>query len=75
MPYYVFRLAPNQQPQLIESFAKFQDAMKVCRDLRKAEGKDGTRAIRMAFGSSEKDARRLLTERRQPSSPLEEWES
>jgi hypothetical protein len=29
----------------------------------------------MAFGESEKDARRLLTEKRKPSTPLEEWEA
>jgi hypothetical protein len=29
----------------------------------------------MAFGANEKEAKRLLSDKRQPSSPLEEWES
>ncbi len=75
MPYFVFRLSPNTQPELIRSYEKFQEAMKAAREMRKAEGPAGTKTIRMAFGESEKDARRLLTEKRKPSTPLEEWEA
>jgi hypothetical protein len=71
----VFRLSPDQQPELIDSYAKFQDAMKAARELRKTEGPGATRTVRMAFGENEKDARRLLTEKRKPSTPLEEWEA
>lgn len=75
MPYYVFRLSPDQPPELIDSFARFQEAMKAARELRRSEGPGATRTIRMAFGESEKEARRLLTEKRKPSTPLEEWEA
>lgn len=75
MPYYVFRLSPDQQPELIDSFPRFQEAMKAARELRRREGPGATRTIRMAFGESEKEARRLLTEKRKPSTPLEEWEA
>jgi hypothetical protein len=75
MPYYVFRLSPDQQPELIDSYAKFQEAMKAARELRKTEGPGATKTVRMAFGENEKDARRLLTEKRKPSTPLEEWEA
>jgi hypothetical protein len=75
MPYYVFRLSPDQQPELIDSYAEFQEAMKAARELRKTEGPGATRTVRMAFGENEKDARRLLTEKRKPSTPLEEWEA
>jgi hypothetical protein len=49
--------------------------MKAARELRKIEGPGATGTIRMAFGESEKNARRLLTEKRKPSTPLEEWEA
>jgi hypothetical protein len=75
MPYYVFRLSPDQQPELIDSYAKFQEAMKAARELRKTEGPGATKTVRMAFGENEKDARRLLAEKRKPSTPLEEWEA
>jgi L-lysine 2,3-aminomutase len=75
MPYYVFRLSSDKPPELVDSFVKFQEAMNVCRELRARAGPGSTKTIRMAFGANEKEAKRLLSDKRQPSSPLEEWES
>jgi hypothetical protein len=47
----------------------------MCRDLRIKQGPNDTDLIRMAFAQNEKDAKRLLSEPRKESSPLEEWEA
>ncbi len=76
MPYYVFRLSADKKNlTLIETCAQFAEAKNACRDLRKQQGPQDTDLIRMAFANSEKDAKRLLTEPRKESTPLEEWEA
>lgn len=75
MPYFVFRISAERQLALINTYEKFPEAMKVCRELRKNQAPGATDAIRMTFAKSEPEAKRLLSERRQPSSPLEEWEA
>jgi hypothetical protein len=75
MPYFVFRISAERQLTLINTYEKFPEAMKVCRELRKSQTPGATDTIRMTFAKSEPEAKRLLSERRQPSSPLEEWEA
>ncbi len=75
MPYYVFRISPDRQFTLVNTFEKYQEAKETCRRLRAEESPNDPNAVRMAFAKSEYDARRLLAEKRQPSSPLEEWEA
>ncbi len=76
MPYYVFRISADKKSlTLIETYAKFAEAKNACRDLRKQQGPQDTDLIRMAFANSEKDAKRLLTDPRKESTPLEEWEA
>jgi hypothetical protein len=75
MPYFVFRILPGKQPELVASFDKYKDAKDTCRSLRMKESPDNPNTIRMAHAESEKLAKRLLTDKRQPSSPLEEWEA
>lgn len=75
MPYYVFRLSPDKKLTLINTFAKYQEAKDLCRQLRQTESPDNPNAVRMAFAEDEVKAKRLLADRRQPSSPLEEWEA
>jgi hypothetical protein len=76
MPYFVFRVSPDKSDlELLDSFAKFQDAKDLCRDRRRTESPDDPDRIRMAFAKSEYEAKRLLSEKREPSSPLEEWEA
>ena len=75
MPYYVFRLSPDKKLTLVDTFAKYQEAKDLCRELRQTESPDNPNAVRMAFAEDEVKAKRLLADRRQPSSPLEEWEA
>lgn len=76
MPYYVFRISADKKNlTLIDTYAKFAEAKNACRDLRKQQVQHDTDLIRMTFANSEKDAKRLLTEPRKESTPLEEWEA
>lgn len=76
MPYYVFRLtADKKNLTLLNTCATFAEAKGVCRTLRQQQGTTDTDLIRMAFADSEKSAKRLLTEPRKESTPLEEWEA
>jgi hypothetical protein len=75
MPYFIFRISAERQLTLVNTYEKFPEALKVCRELRKSQAPGATETIRMTFAKSEPEAKRLLSERRQPSSPLEEWEA
>jgi hypothetical protein len=76
MPYYVFRVSADKKTlTLLDTCARFAEAKDMCRELRKQQQPDETDLVRMAFAPNERDARRLLTDARQPSSPLEEWEA
>lgn len=75
MPYYVFRIAADKTLTLLNVYDKYQDAKAECRKLRMAQVPGAADQVRMAFAASERDAKRLLADRRQPSSPLEEWEA
>lgn len=74
MPYYVFRIAADRTLSLVHAFDKYKEAKDTCRTLRMAQPAGGADQIRMAFAATERDAKRLLADKRQPSSPLEEWE-
>ena len=43
--------------------------------MRQAQTADDKDMIRMTFAKDEQEARRLLSDRRAPSTPLEEWEA
>lgn len=75
MPYFVFRFGPDRKPSLAGVFEKYKEAKDTCRTLRAQESPDDPNAIRMAFAKTEHEAKRLLSEKRDPSSPLEEWEA
>jgi len=75
MPYFVCRIAKDKTLDLVEVKDKFAEAKALCRDLRKTQEPGDTDSIRMIFAKDQKEARRLLTSRREPSSPLEEWEA
>lgn len=75
MPYFVFRIGSDRHPALVETFEKYKDAKDKCRLLRQQESPTDPTAVRMAFAATEHEAKRLLADRRQPSSPLEEWEA
>ena len=75
MPYFVFKITADSAPTLVRQFEKYKDAKDLCRELRQKESPDDPNVIRMTFAEDEIRARRLLTDKRQPSSPLEEWEA
>jgi hypothetical protein len=75
MPYFVFRIAADKSLTPVGSYEKYQEAKDVCVRLRKEESPGNPNAVRMAHANSEVEAKRLLTDRRQPASPLEEWEA
>jgi len=75
MPYFVFKISANNTPALVSRFDKYKEAKDLCRALRQKESPDNPNAIRMTFAEDEIKAKRLLTDKRQPSSPLEEWEA
>ena len=75
MPYFVFKILPDKQFALVKSCTQYKEAKDLCRELRQAEFPDNPNAVRMAFAEDEPKARRLLAEKRLPSSPLEEWEA
>jgi hypothetical protein len=75
MPYFVFRFSTDKPPALVSAFDKFKDAKELCRALRAKESPADPNAFRMAHANSEYEARRLLTDKRKPATPLEEWEA
>ena len=75
MPYFVFRISAGSAPALVSRFDKYKEAKDLCRELRQKESPDDPNAIRMTFAEDEIKAKRLLTDKHQPSSPLEEWEA
>lgn len=75
MPYFVFRINTDRQYMLVGSYEKYPEAKAVCRELRQNESPGNPNTIRMAFGNTEYEAKRLLADLRKPSSPLEEWEA
>ncbi|MHB8535499.1 MAG: hypothetical protein ACYDBW_08645 [Sulfuricaulis sp.] len=75
MPYFVFRILPDKKFSLVKSCDQYKEAKDLCRELRIAESPDNPTAVRMAFAEDEAKAKRLLMDKRQPSSPLEEWEA
>ena len=75
MPYYVFRITEDRKLTPLNVFEKFKEAKDLCRQLRQAQTADDKDMIRMTFAKDEQEARRLLSDRRAPSTPLEEWEA
>ena len=75
MPYFVFRISAGNPPTLVSAFDAYKEAKELCRKLRAQESPDNPNAIRMAHAKSEYEARRLLTDKRKPATPLEEWEA
>ena len=75
MPYFVFKISADRQLTLVKTCDQYKEAKDLCRELRIAGSPDNPNGVRMAFAEDEAKAKRLLMDRRQPSSPLEEWEA
>ena len=75
MLYFVFRISADRTVTLVDSFAKYREAKDLCRVLRQSQPAGDTDLIRMTFAQNDQEAKRLLADKRQISSPLEEWEA
>lgn len=75
MPYFVYRISAERKLSLVKVYDKFQEAKDVCRKMRAEMPANSIEQVRMTFAKTEKEAKRLLSEKREPSSPLEEWEA
>ncbi|MCG6872271.1 MAG: hypothetical protein LJE84_08265 [Gammaproteobacteria bacterium] len=73
MPYFVFRIEPDQRMQHLETFTAFREAMSFARKLRSERAPDAEYEVRMIFADDPAEGRRLLSTRRK-ASPVEEWE-
>lgn len=75
MAYFVFRISGDHALSFVSQHEKYGDAREACRRMRVEESPGDPERVRMVFAASEPEARRLLSEKRRPSSPLEEWEA
>lgn len=75
MPYFVFKISAERKFTLVKACEQYKEAKDLCRELRIAESPDNPNAVRMAFAEDEAKAKRLIADKRAPSSPLEEWEA
>ena len=69
MPYFVFRISPDQQPDLLEEYEGFQDAKRFARDRRAELAADDASpgdTVKICHAHSEAQARALLTTPREP---------
>jgi len=73
MPYFVFKIFPQDKLELVEDHAVFKEAMKRCREMRADLPADADYSVRMIFAKDAEEGRRLLRTRR-AAPPLEEWE-
>lgn len=75
MPYFVFKLGADQSLTLIQTYEKFKEAKQYCREQRAQAASESSHDLyRLMFAKSEREAKRLITEKHKASSLLEEWE-
>lgn len=75
MPYFVFKVDAKQEAELLDTFDDYKQAKALCREHRAGQKPGDSVSVRMVFAKDRKEARTLLTTKRGPSSPVEEWES
>ena len=76
MPYFVFEIGENRKnPVLLEVFDKFRDAKSLCYQQRAQNMDNQGVQYKLIFAKNEREAKRLVVDKHQPSSPLEEWEA
>ncbi|CAK0759449.1 conserved hypothetical protein [Gammaproteobacteria bacterium] len=75
MPYYLFKVKQDKSSaSLQESFEKFQDASTRAKALRCDLPVAENVFIKVVHAADPLEGERLILEKRQPSSPVEEWE-
>lgn len=73
MQYFVFRKLPNKL-EFQHSHSCYRDARQEVKDLRGANPEEDLNNFRLVFADDEKQARILLTTKKE-ASPVEEWET
>jgi hypothetical protein len=66
MPYFVYRVHPGKQFDLVEQHAAYRDARDRARALRQALGANDDYAIKVMFAKNPEEAERLMSEEREP---------
>ena len=73
MPYFVYKIFPARQLELVEQFDHYRDARKTVRAMRVALEQTDNHEVRMIFAPLAAEAERMLRERRE-ARPLGEDE-
>ncbi|WP_126456932.1 hypothetical protein [Sulfuriflexus mobilis] len=76
MPYFVYRFFPEKtnQLELQDSHDSYRDAKQQVKDMRAAYPNEDLNHFRLVFADNERQARILLTTRREKPR-IEEWEN
>ncbi|NOZ10787.1 MAG: decarboxylase [Gammaproteobacteria bacterium] len=74
MPYFVFKVLPEEKLELVDTHTAFREAKTQCRNMRTDLSADANLDVRMIFAKDVDEGRRLLRTHRPPP-PLEEWEA
>lgn len=77
MPYFVYRFLPEDQKKPLElqdSHDSYREAKQHVKDLRAANPDENLNNFRLVFADNERQARILLTTRREKPQ-IEEWEN
>ena len=74
MPYFVYQKSQEGELSFLNTHDKFRDAKQEVTNLRVNRAEGDTNDYRMVFAKDRQEARRLVTVKRDMSSPLQEWE-
>jgi hypothetical protein len=75
MPYFVYRKTPDNQVEILAVHDKYKEAKQAVTELRvKREAAGDDDILRMVFAKDKREAKRLISVKRELSSPVEEWE-
>jgi hypothetical protein len=61
MPYFVYRVHPNNRLEHIDALEKYRDAKMMVRELWTAEEKESGVMVRMIFAETQGEAEKLLS--------------
>jgi uncharacterized protein YueI len=60
MPYFVYKIDPENRLEYIDSYEKYRDAKVKVNDLRKAESSESNAICRMIHAANKSNAEKLL---------------
>lgn len=75
MPYYIFKVQQDKSSaDLISEWEKFPAASDQAKNYRRTLPVAENCFIKVIYAANPEEGARLILEKRQPSSPVEEWE-